>query len=128
MNSPSSPQHVRRQHQEERRLNSLISRVLVVGLLASMALLAVGVILNLIRPNVPVPHSTTLGNIPAEIAALEPAGFYALGLLVLLATPFARVVALGVAFARMREWLFAGISLIVTIVLILAASLGLTVG
>ena len=46
----------------------------------------------------------------------------------LLATPFARVVALGIAFARRRQWLFAGISFVVMAMLILGAVLGLSLG
>ncbi len=119
---------VREEHTDEMRLNSLISRVLVVGLLAAMALLVIGVVLTIARPHVPVPHSTSIRDIPAQLAALDPGGFYELGLLVLLATPFARVVALGIAFARRRKWLFAGISLIVAVMLVLGMALGLSLG
>ncbi len=120
--------HVRDEHREEMRLNSVISRVLVVGLLAAIALLVVGVILTIARPGVPIPHSTSIKDIPAQLAALEPGGFYQLGLLVLLATPFARVVALGVAYTQRRQWLFAGISFVVMAMLILGAVLGLSLG
>jgi uncharacterized membrane protein len=48
-----------------------------------------------------------------------------LGLLVLLATPAARVATLLVAFARRRLWLFSGLGLIVLTVLALSAYLGL---
>ena len=119
---------VREQHREEMRLNSVISRVLVVGLLAAIALLVVGVILTIARPGVAVPHATSIKDIPAQLAALEPGGFYQLGLLVLLATPFARVVALGAAFATRRRWLFAAISFVVMTMLILGAVLGLSLG
>jgi uncharacterized membrane protein len=125
--SPSQvPAAWREEHREELRLSSAISRVLIVGLLVAMTLLVVGVILTLARPGIGVRHATALRDLPAQLGALEPGGFYQLGLLVLLATPFARVVALGIAFARRRRWLFAGISLVVTAMLILGAVLGLS--
>jgi uncharacterized membrane protein len=128
MSSPQTTPGVGREHREEMRLNSLISRVLIVGLLISMALLVVGVILTIARPHVPVPHQTSLRGIPAQLAGLDPGGFYELGLLVLLATPFARVVALGIAFAHRRQWLFAGISFTVMVLLMVGAVLGITLG
>jgi uncharacterized membrane protein len=59
------------------------------------------------------------------VGALEPGGFFDLGLLLLLATPAARVVALFVGFARRRSWLFAGCSAVVLVALALSAFLGL---
>jgi uncharacterized membrane protein len=110
------------------RLNVVVSRVLVVGLLAAVALLLVGVILTLARSGVPPHHETSVPDLPRAVAALEPGGFFDLGLLVLLATPVVRVVALLVAFARRRQWLFSGISVVVLVVLALSAFLGLRGG
>jgi uncharacterized membrane protein len=119
---------VRDEHREESRLNTAIARVLTAGLLTALALLAVGVILTIARPHVPIPRSTSIGSIPSQLAALDPGGFYELGLLVLIATPFARVVALLIAFARRRQWLFAGISFLVMTMLIVGAVLGFSLG
>jgi uncharacterized membrane protein len=119
---------VRDEHRDEMRLNSAISRVLIVGLLTALALLAVGVVLTIARPHVPIPHSTSIRSVPSQLAALAPGGFYELGLLVLIATPFARVVALLIAFARRRQWLFAGISFLVMVMLIVGAVLGFSLG
>jgi uncharacterized membrane protein len=128
MRPSEATRDVRKEQRQEMRLNTVISRVLVVGLLAAITLLVVGVILTIARPEVPIPHSTSIKDIPAQLAALEPGGFYQLGLLVLLATPFARVVALGVAYSQRRQWLFAGISFVVMAMLILGAVLGLSLG
>ena len=84
----------REEHREEMRLNRVISTVLIAGLLAAMALLIIGVVLTIAQSGLAVPHATSIRNIPAQLSALEPSGFYQLGLLVLLATPFARVVAI----------------------------------
>ena len=118
----------RDEHRKDLRLNRVISRVLVVGLLVALALMAVGVILTIARPEMPVPHFTSVKDIPAQLAALDPGGFIELGLLVLIATPFARVVALGIAYACRRQWLFAGISFLVMVLLIVGAALGFSLG
>ena len=119
---------VRDEHRDEMRLNTVISRVLIVGLMTAVTLLIIGAILAIARPGVAVPHVTSVRDIPSELASLRPGGFFELGLLVLLATPFARVLALGVAFARRRWWRFAGISAAVAALLILGAVLGVTLG
>jgi uncharacterized membrane protein len=119
---------VRDEHREEMRLNSFISKVLVVGLLAAVALLVAGVILALARPGVGSIHVTSIKDLPTQLATGEPGGFFQLGLLVLLLTPFARVVALGIAFAGRRQWLFTGISLVVAAFLIVGAVLGMSLG
>jgi len=106
------------------RLAARLSRLLLVGLSLAVLLLLTGVVLTLVKPGVPVSVSS-LGGLPGALVALEPGGFFDLGLLVLLATPAARVVALLVAFARRRLWLFSGVSLIVLVVLALSLFLGL---
>ena len=128
MNQPDATQkqQVREEHRAEMRLNSVISRVLIVGLLAAVVLLVVGAILTIVRPGAAVVHSTSVGTIPGELGALQPGGFLQLGLLVLLLTPFARVVALGIAFGRRRQWPFTAISVVVAALLILGAALGLS--
>ena len=128
MSSSFVTSQVRGEHREDLRLNRAISRVLIVGLLSAVTLLVVGAVLTLARPDVAVPHVTSVKDIPGALAGLQPGGFFELGLLVLLATPFARVVALGVAFARRRWWLFASISVVVAALLIVGAVLGLSLG
>jgi uncharacterized membrane protein len=107
------------------RLNLTISRVLVVGLILSIAFLLVGAVLSLARPELSAVHETSVRDIPRAIWALEPAGFFSLGLLLLLATPAARVVALLVGFTRRKMWLFSFISLIVLAGLAASAVVGL---
>jgi uncharacterized membrane protein len=106
------------------RLAGRLSRVLLAGLSLAVLLLLVGVVLTVARPGVPL-WVSSIREIPGALAALEPGGFFDLGLLVLLATPAARVVALLIAFARRRLWVFSGVSLVVLIVLVLSAFLGL---
>jgi len=107
------------------RLNLTISRVLLVGLIAAITLLLAGAVLTAARPDLPAMHETSVTDIPRAMWALEPGGFFDLGLLLLLATPAARVVALFVGFTRRRIWLFSLISLIVLAGLAASVVLGL---
>jgi uncharacterized membrane protein len=118
--SPGTEKDPRR----ETRLNLTISRVLAVGLFTAVILLVVGAVLTLTGRGPSPPSETSIGDIPRAVAAFEPGGFFDLGLLVLLATPVARVVALGVGFARRRAWIFCGLSVFVLVILALSAYLG----
>jgi uncharacterized membrane protein len=113
------------QHRRETGLNIIISRVLMIGLVAAVALLVVGVVVTLARPGIVVPRATSIRGIPRALWALEPGAFFEIGLLVLLATPAARVVALLLAYVRRRQWLFSAICVFVLAVLILSGYLGL---
>jgi uncharacterized membrane protein len=106
------------------RLASRLSRLLLVGLSLAVALFVTGVVLTVVKPEVPISASSIPG-LPGALATLEPGGFFDLGLLVLLATPAARVAALLVAFARRRLWFFSGASLVVLVILALSVFLGL---
>jgi uncharacterized membrane protein len=105
----------------------VVSRVLLTGLGLAVGLLLVGVVLSAAGGGASVPHETSITGLPRALRALRPVGFFDLGLIVLLATPVARVVALLVAFSRRRLWIFAGICIVVMAVLALSAFLGLRV-
>jgi uncharacterized membrane protein len=107
-------------------LSLTVSRILAIGLAAAVVLLLTGVVLALVGRGPSLSSATTLTDIPRALAALEPGGFLELGLLVLLATPVARVVALAVGFARRRSWGFCGMSLFVLAILGLSVYLGLS--
>lgn len=109
-------------------LDRVVSRVLTAGLYAAVLLLVVGVVLALVRSGIPVPRESFLAGIPHALAGLEPGGFLNLGLLILLVTPAARVIALLVGFAWRRSWLFSLLSLLVLGVMGASAYLGIVVG
>ena len=115
-------------HRVEAGVNKTIAWVLTVGLAAAISLMVAGAILAGIRSRVPIPHQTSFSGVLRGLARGEPGAFFDLGLIVLLATPAARVVTLLVAYGRRRQWLFAGISLFVLCILILSGYLGLTLG
>jgi uncharacterized membrane protein len=76
------------------RLEQLLARVLWTGVLASSVFLVLGLLLSMGNPSVGVP-------------------WLGLGLIVLLATPVARVAASAVSYVIQRDWLFAVLTMIV---------------
>lgn len=106
-------------------MNRFVSRMLSTGLLVAVVLLLAGAVVMLVRPDLPLLHEASIADMPRALAALEPGGFFELGLVVLVATPVARVIALGVGFARRREWMFVSFSAVVLALLALGALLGL---
>lgn len=109
----------------EERPNVLIARVLRVGLLVAIFLLVVGIGLATAGRGLPLPARISLSAMPGALGRFEAEGFFSLGLLILLLTPAARVLALAVVFLRQRQWVFLGCSLLVLVVLVLSGVLGL---
>jgi uncharacterized membrane protein len=97
-----------------------IARLLNIGALASVLLLAIGVALMLAAGRSPLDAALLpfdLSRIPADLIALRPEGFLELGLLVVLATPASRVIASLIGFTATRERDLAAISLGVLIII-----------
>jgi uncharacterized membrane protein len=113
----------------ERDLDRSIARLLTGGTYLSIGLMAIGVVLMLAGGISPlaVPPPFDPGSIPADIMALRPAGFLWLGLLVILATPLARVAASGIGFAAAGERRMALISVAILVVIAVGVVLGITV-
>jgi uncharacterized membrane protein len=80
----------------DRNLEAAIGRVLRIGVLASSACLGAGLVMTLVS------GSTGLGG-----------ALLTTGLVILLATPAARVVVSTVGYARERDWLFVVLTLTV---------------
>jgi uncharacterized membrane protein len=101
-----------------RALESSIARLLTVGTYVSIGFVAVGTLLLIASGQSPLDAAPGLdpARIPGDLLALRPAGFLWLGILGLLATPAARVVAALVGYARVGERamvLVAGLILVV---------------
>jgi len=107
------------------RLDRMVSRVLAVGLVIAVVLMLTGAVLALAGRGPSPSPELSVSDLPRELAALEPEGFLTLGLLVLLATPIARVLALVVGFARAKSRIFCYMSVAVLGILALSAYLGL---
>jgi uncharacterized membrane protein len=113
----------------DQRLELAIATLLRIGVVLAAVLVAVGGVLVMRHPGAPVPSYTQFhppGSLPAGAHALtsitgvfrhlaDPSGasIIELGLLVLIATPIARVIFAVVGFARERDYLYVVISLLV---------------
>lgn len=113
---------------DDRRMEAIMGRLLQVGVtLASLVMLA-GAVLYLAKHggstadySVFVSEPEALrdpGKLRGQIAQGDSAALIQLGVLLLIATPVARVIFAVVAFLMERDWLYVAISLVVLAVLI----------
>jgi uncharacterized membrane protein len=105
------------------QLYGWIARVLAVGFWLSVAVIALGVLLALGGGDVIGEETLSFSDIPAGVADLESDGFIGLGIVMLLLTPLACVVAALITFVRQRDRLFVGVCLM--LILLICASIGL---
>lgn len=104
--------------------SAAVSLTLALGVASSLTAMAAGYVLALVRGG-PLPVAATpIGELAAGLRTGDPGAVMSLGLLLLLATPAARVCVLVWQFARRREWAFAAISLTVLAVLALSVVIG----
>lgn len=110
-------------------LDHAIARLLVVGTLTSVALLAIGVVLMGVTFVAPLAGGPPFqpGLILDDVVHLRPAGFLWLGLIAAIATPTARVMASFLGYARSGERSMAAVAALILGVLLLSVSLGLGV-
>ena len=107
----------------EQRVEQLIGNLLRMGVLVAAAVALIGGIAFMIQNGAMTPdHATfrgqpemlsTLTGIIAGAGAFQPAAIVQLGIVLLIATPVARVLLTLVAFAIQRDWIFVLISAIV---------------
>jgi uncharacterized membrane protein len=84
-----------------------------------------GVLLALLRDGRLLPHTTTFSGLFRSLTSFGADGLFDLGLVILLATPAARVLAGILFFGRRRRWRFVFIGLFVLAALALSAFVGL---
>jgi uncharacterized membrane protein len=103
----------------------LVARLLSIGTVASIALLAIGSALLAIRGGSPLDAAPDLDltRIPADLLAGRPDGYLWLGLIVAIATPCARVLASLVGYLRRRERAMTVISILILAVIALTVAL-----
>jgi uncharacterized membrane protein len=110
--------------QAARDLNMIVHRVLVIGLIASVTLLLVGLGLDFFL------HREIPTIIPSPTEALRralvlrPSGFLALGVIVLVATPIVRVVGSLLVFLYERDWRYVVVTGVVLIITIISIRIG----
>jgi uncharacterized membrane protein len=108
-------------------LEHTIARLLTVGTYLSIALLVIGLGLRLTTDSGPsVGPAFDLTRLVPDLLGLKPDGFLWLGLLVVVATPAARVAASLIGYLRRGEPRMAIVAAL--ILLVIAASVALAVG
>jgi uncharacterized membrane protein len=107
----------------ERRMDEWMGRLLQAGVLLSAVLVFVGGVLYVLRHDVPptdyrhfhgvADSYRSVPDIVVDARALHARGLIQLGLLVLIATPIARVLYSVIAFTLQRDWKYVIITFIV---------------
>lgn len=112
-------------------IDRTVARLLTVGTYVSVALLVVGVLLMVVVGRSPLdapPHDFDPGALVGDILAGRPDGVLWLGLVVLLATPAARVAASVVGYVRNGERAMAGVGLAILAVVAGGVVVGVLLG
>jgi uncharacterized membrane protein len=101
-----------------------IGRALIVLTFLGVGLLVIGVVLMLGHGLGPLTASPTFdpGHLVSGLLALDPAAPLWLGLIVILVTPVARVIAAGIGYASHGEWAMVGIATAIVIVIIIGVT------
>jgi uncharacterized membrane protein len=115
-----------------RAVEVVVSLVLRIGVVLSATiiclglalLVARGIISNEIRIDAAIPYPRDLGALLSGVFSLDPASVISLGLVVLIATPFARVAVSIVAFAIERDWRYVVVTALVLTILIAGIIMG----
>lgn len=124
ISGPTATPGEKREIEHTRELNEVVHRMLVIGLLASTAMMLAGVVLALARHRLLTTTTPDFGSTWERIEALRPSGFLALGILILIATPIFRVLGACVTFSYERDWRYAGLTFIVLLVLVASLIIG----
>jgi uncharacterized membrane protein len=111
-------------------LERSIGRLLTTATYVAVTLIAVGTGLAVaagispLRDGPPLEPST----LPSRLTQLQPDGFLWLGLLAVIAAPIARVIAAGVAFARIGDRWMTGVAVAIVAVIAVAVASSLLGG
>ncbi len=106
-------------------MNRAIYHVLLGGVLVAVVLIGVGYVLGAANPAGLTQVPLSLPEIAQELVHLTPAGFLALGVILMILTPVARVFLSIVAYVRDRDSFYIVITMIVFLNLLVGILLGL---
>ena len=106
-------------------VEAIVARLLTIGTIAAIALLAIGSVLLAIHGGSPFDAAPNLdvSRIPGDLLAGRPEGYLWLGLIAAIATPCARVAASLIGYLRQREGAMAIISILILAVIALTVAL-----
>ncbi len=112
------------------RLDLAIARLLSIGTYTGVAFLAVGLLMLVLAGRSPLdPHGPLdVRRMPGELVAGRPGGAILVGLLVLIATPSARVVASLIGYLRARERGMVAVSVAILVVVAVGVIVGVALG
>jgi uncharacterized membrane protein len=113
-----------------------VSLVLRSGVVLSAAIVCLGLALFLAKGSISgntridatMPFPRSLATLLSGLVVLDPASVISLGLVTLIATPFARVAVSIVAFAIGKDWRYVAITALVLGVLIAGLAIGKSLG
>jgi uncharacterized membrane protein len=101
----------------------IVSRALRVGVVVSAALMLAGVAMAGVKGRLRA-HPVRISHLLTRLHGGHPSAYMALGILLLLATPIARVLLLVAGFSYARDWRFAAIASTVAVLIGVAIVLG----
>jgi len=105
-------------------IERVIRGILLGGIAASVALMVAGLVLGVARGGGLPRGVVPLAELPRALAALRPAAYLSLGLIVLIGTPFVRVAGSLVVFVKERDRRYVLVSASVFLVMCLGVLLG----
>ena len=118
----------------DKQFDTMLGNVLRAGVLISAAVVAWGGVVYLSDPAAVTPdyhvfrsepgNLRSVSGIVSDAKALNGRGLIQFGVLVLIATPIARVVFSVFGFARQRDWLYVGVTVIVLMLLTYSVTTG----
>jgi len=113
---------------DDRRLETIIGRLLQAGVLLAAAVVTIGAVAYLAQHHADRvdyrhfvaggPDTSTLDGIVRSAAHFKSLGIIQFGLLLLIATPVARVALAIAGFALERDWLYTVVSVVVLLILL----------
>ncbi len=107
----------------EHDLNEIMHQLLVVGLIASVLFMVTGIVIDLIRHRALPTTVLPLSEAFSRTLHLRASGFFSIGLLLLILTPFLRVLGSLLVFIWERDWRYA-ITLLVFIIMLISILVG----
>ena len=124
-----------RELEPSRPVERIVSLVLRAGVILSASIICIGLALlaakGTIAPGMrleaALSYPRSASALIAGLFALDPASVITLGLLVLIATPFARVAVSIAAFAVERDWRYVAVTALVLAILIAGILVGKTI-
>lgn len=118
----TEPGQIQHEDPVQTHLYRIIERILDIGFYIGIGVILLGTILTFASGDDLPDDVVSLNSLPSEVADFEPSALIDLGIVLLLLTPLAYVIAALVTFLRQRDRLFIGVCLL------LIALIGLSVG